>query len=471
MLIGLITRCKDEYFIEEFCTYYLSQGVDTVYIIDDNSNDKTIYDNVVNNKRIEIRYEKDIIKNNYANSLYHEIKDSFDWMICVDVDEFIATKRNPNYIIRDELESTFKAFDCVKIPWVMMSCNSVEKSPERILEENLYRWNHDLTHENKTSTEHKFRCRFDRIEVKCIFRPRRFNDITDHHPINPIENTSVVDGICCRLSELDPFYDQLREEDIRNGFLLCYHYRIISIDNSRKKIRTNTWYLNYSLQDLMSSDYNEIFDDTLRVKSLKSRIKFVHITKNAGTSIEKTGKRSGALWGIYDDVIKNQKTLFAVNPAYWHTPIRLFEKNPYSKNIILFTVVRNPYDRIVSECFCKWGGKYKIKEFSNAEDFNDYITERVERCHSYDFFHFTPQYLYTHNESDEQIIDHILRYENLEDEFNSLMKSYDLNIRLDTHENKANKLYAVKDINQKNIDLINKTYHKDFVLFGYRKLG
>ena len=35
--IGLITRCKDEYFIKEFCDYYIKQGIDKIYIIDDNT--------------------------------------------------------------------------------------------------------------------------------------------------------------------------------------------------------------------------------------------------------------------------------------------------------------------------------------------------------------------------------------------------------------------------------------------------
>src|SRR4051812_42436098 len=120
----------------------------------------------------------------------------------------------------------------------------------------------------------------------------------------------------------------------------------------------------------MSIDKNEMREETLKIKS---KIKFVHITKTGGTSIEEVGKSNGMLWGRYDDNIKDCKTLFEVNPAYWHTPIRFFEKNPYTKNNILFTVVRNPYERIVSECFCKWGGKYKNEEFSSAEEFNRYI--------------------------------------------------------------------------------------------------
>ena len=33
--LGLITRCKDEFFLKEFVDYYLSEGVDHIYILDD----------------------------------------------------------------------------------------------------------------------------------------------------------------------------------------------------------------------------------------------------------------------------------------------------------------------------------------------------------------------------------------------------------------------------------------------------
>lgn len=39
----------------------------------------------------------------------------------------------------------------------------------------------------------------------------------------------------------------------------------------------------------------------------------------------------------------------------WHEPIIFLNENPYESNSKLFTMVRNPYDRIVSECLCKYG--------------------------------------------------------------------------------------------------------------------
>ena len=139
--LGLITRCKDEFFIKEFCDYYLSQGVDKTFVIDDNSNNKSIYNNIDDN-RIEIIYEQNIIKNNYANKLYKQIKSNFKWIIYCDVDEFITTKKNITNTIRDELKTIYKNVDCISIPCVMMSASN-DKNPKSVLKTNIYRINYD----------------------------------------------------------------------------------------------------------------------------------------------------------------------------------------------------------------------------------------------------------------------------------------------------------------------------------------
>ena len=49
------------------------------------------------------------------------------------------------------------------------------------------------------------------------------------------------------------------------GYLLCYHYRIISEENCIKKLK-KAQYLKYKLDNLMKFDYPEIIDDTLKNK-------------------------------------------------------------------------------------------------------------------------------------------------------------------------------------------------------------
>jgi hypothetical protein len=270
--IGLIARCKDEPYVFEFVNYYIKQGIDKIYIIDDNSN-KDIYKDVINNEKVNILFDNNIIYKNSIKKLYDEIKHIFEWIIYIDLDEYITTKKNITKTIKEELETTFKDCMCIKIPWVMMSCNSIENNPnDSLLKTNIYRWNHDIKHINNKSNEHKFRCRYDAIEVKCIFKPRFFDDIFDHHPKNPNPTyddiqIKVVESIKNTEQPLDPFYKNLREKDIEEGYLLCYHYRIISIENCLNKIKNNLWYTNYKLEDLLSNDYPEKIDETLKNKS------------------------------------------------------------------------------------------------------------------------------------------------------------------------------------------------------------
>ena len=355
--LGLITRCKDEFFIKEFCDYYLLQGVDKIFVIDDDSDDKSIYNNIIDN-RIEIIYEKDIIRNKYANTLYKQIKSKFKWMIFCDVDEFITTKKNITNTIKDELNTTFNDVDCIKIPWVMMSCNSIEKNPNSILLENIYRWNHNEKHINKKKIN-KFRCRYNAIEVKCIFKTDKFNALgSDHHPSCNSDKVLIVDSINKEQQQLDPFYNNLREHDIENGILLCYHYRIISKENSINKLKNNIWYIKngYTIDDLMSSDHPEIIDETLKNKTINNNIKDSAIGKK-NIAVIHIGKSGGSYL----------KTVFP-NLMFYH---RQTIKIPSNYDYIII-MLRDPLQRFISAYYMiKNLIEYNVSNLSYDDLYND----------------------------------------------------------------------------------------------------
>lgn len=265
--LGLLTRCKDEPFISEFCDYYLSEGIDKIIIIDDNSDNKSIYDKINNNDKIKIIYNPTSINNRIlASKVYKKIRKNFTWLIYCDVDEYICTKRNSKETIRHQLKNKFRKVDCIKIPWVMMSSNKREKNPDSLLKDTIFRWDHNKKHPNKIN---KFRCRYKKIEVKCIFKSKKFYDIKDHHPIKPKMKIRVVDSINKKKRALGNNYPKLTEKKINNGILLCYHYRIISKENCLNKIKTNKWYKHRTLEQLLSSDYAEIKDETIKNKILR----------------------------------------------------------------------------------------------------------------------------------------------------------------------------------------------------------
>lgn len=295
MKIGLITRCKEEPYIKEFVDYYFFQGVDIITIIDDDSHKKRqLYNSIIKSpeykvnifkgeptgdlknvctgsKVVNLIFDKDIIKKHSANTFYKKVKSYFKWLIYVDVDEFISTRKNGENTIRDELLTTFKDVSCIKVPWVLMSCNSINKNPISLLDTNVYRWDFDKKHENQVTDKRKFRCRYQEIECKCIFKPAFFNSLlkSDHCPIEPRKEPIIVESVTNGLHPLNPYYQNLREKDISVAYLVCYHYRIISVEQCLHKIKTNMWYMKYTVDELLSTDFPEILDETMRNKNKK----------------------------------------------------------------------------------------------------------------------------------------------------------------------------------------------------------
>ena len=77
------------------------------------------------------------------------------------------------------------------------------------------------------------------------------------------------------------------------------------------------------------------------------------------------------------------------------------------------------------------------------------------------------QYLYLNDD----IKIHVLKFENLKSDFDSLMKIYNIDLTLDRLDNFNNKIFGVKDIDHENIKLINEYFDKDFQLFSYDKIS
>ena len=182
----------------------------------------------------------------------------------------------------------------------------------------------------------------------------------------------------------------------------------------------------------------------------------MHIPKTAGTSIENAAKKNNLLWGRYDTTLKSYKNISA-----WHCPQEI---PPYC-----FCVIRNPFDRFISEFY----HANKIKDY-NSEKLNNFIEVTIpliKNNMNINDNHLLPQYKFYEK------CHIIISFNNLQNNLNNLMKIFNLpSLILDklaggeVQQKKRGKITINRltylDINEKNRSLIEQIYKLDFELYN-----
>ena len=202
--------------------------------------------------------------------------------------------------------------------------------------------------------------------------------------------------------------------------------------------------------------------------SYTKKLRFIHITKTGGSIIQHISQKNKLGWTSH----KQNYT--------GHRFINLYLKNNFINKYDWFLTVRNPFTRIISTVNRSYkrfnegqtGNIYvnKLKQLINEHKkkdlhliFNLYITYSLNNLCEYGD-HFTQQCKYII----PNININILKFENLEEDFNNLMKRYKLDIILPKKKyNTSKQVFKLKNLNKQNILLIQKIYHKDFITFGY----
>jgi hypothetical protein len=73
----------------------------------------------------------------------------------------------------------------------------------------------------------------------------------------------MVDSVNKKKSKISAFYHYFRESHIEEAYLVCFHYRLISVESCERKIKTNIYYETLNIDDLLECDYCEINDTTI----------------------------------------------------------------------------------------------------------------------------------------------------------------------------------------------------------------
>ena len=197
---------------------------------------------------------------------------------------------------------------------------------------------------------------------------------------------------------------------------------------------------------------------------------FIHISKNAGTSICNTAGLSITVAGH-----RTAKSWVAEN----------------GKNAPLFAVVRNPFDRVVSEYFYRrnrfihgeknphlsnlgkpfeeWviatyrDGEYSSRHFFEAHGVPFHSFNMIGDC----LLWFLPQVRWIADEKENMLVDEILRYESLEDDWRRFSNKFGINRVLAQHNvSQRGRDFRVY-YSQQSYEVVNAYFKKDFQAFGY----
>jgi len=149
-------------YMAEFIEHYINQGVDHIYIINNNSDDNIVevINNSIYSSRITLITDNrnmNILTSNSSavghktlldENLYELTKQETEWLILVDADEFMYGKNG--YTIKTYLETVDKSVGCIYVIWNIVNPN--KDNDNKLLTEfsyknNIRRLNYDSIHQ------------------------------------------------------------------------------------------------------------------------------------------------------------------------------------------------------------------------------------------------------------------------------------------------------------------------------------
>jgi chondroitin 4-sulfotransferase 11 len=199
------------------------------------------------------------------------------------------------------------------------------------------------------------------------------------------------------------------------------------------------------------------YKDLLTEWNRKHRALFVHVPKNAGTSIAA--------------MLQMQRC------ADFHAPAVAYKAaDPeFYASAFKFAVVRNPWDRFVSafhyikysklERDVNWRRRY-LDEKSSFEDFIELIERRGLWNRIFSNPVFRPQHHFLCDRHTQLMVDWLVRYESLEDELSAIAQHIGVAV-FPAHDNASSHENYISYFDQHSRDVIARLYADDIELFGY----
>lgn len=200
-----------------------------------------------------------------------------EWIMSIDVDEFVSTRRNPCKTVAEEFKDSFSGVDAVNVPWVMFSYNDGDAGFEDVRSDNVMRWNHSVRHSAPLRVR-KYKDLYYHDETKPIFRPEKLESLKIHGVVME-QGAKYVDGVVGEENVMDEpfkFVDDFHEPEIAKALIVVNHYRFTTFANILQKCtirnKDNAWQTDYAIEAdkciaaADASNWREVRDESMRVK-------------------------------------------------------------------------------------------------------------------------------------------------------------------------------------------------------------
>jgi len=188
---------------------------------------------------------------------------------------------------------------------------------------------------------------------------------------------------------------------------------------------------------------------------------FMHIPRNGGTSI--INAFGGELRVVRHDIYSLR-----------YTSLRDYLMESGKRPSVVFAVVRNPFDRLVS-AWChlqdsgvnKYDERDRLQVVGHYESFSDFVVGEIRTGRSLGLLHFRPQSSWVTGDHGENLVDFLIHFERLGEELGVMcqtigMECPDLEIVNSSQHCDWREYY-----DDETRAMVRSAYQHDFKRFGY----
>lgn len=192
----------------------------------------------------------------------------------------------------------------------------------------------------------------------------------------------------------------------------------------------------------------------------KHKIAFIHIPKTGGTSIEETlGMCSLEHFWYPANILSVNGVETCLQHLRYVDLLHIYDK---ITEYFIFTIVRHPYDRTLSEYF------FQLHDDNSIEGKFDEWLDRY--CNFFGHDHYLPQTDFI-TENNEIVVNKVMYYENLDNEFRELCDKLGIpriKLPISQKSKKRNDIQYNEFLTDEHKNKIYNAYQKDFEYLNYQ---